>query len=610
MSNKEEFKILSPRDHIRLRMNMYVGSSSIETVQRFVLGEFKNVTYVPAILKIIDEILDNSIDEAIRTNFAFANKIDLSISGDTITISDNGRGIPQDEVIDSNGMKLLRPEAAWTRVNAGTSFSDERTSIGANGVGSSCTNFLSIEFIGKTWRDGKLISVMCKNGGLDVKTTISKKAGNGTQVTFTPDFTLFDVKKLDEYDTINLIKDRLVSLSMCFPEIKLTFNGSKIVSDVNNFTSYAKLFGPENGSQYCYTNGNLSFLLSGSEDGYRQNCYVNGVNTRLGGSYTDYVMNGVIDELIPMIKRKYKVEVNKSTIKNGFTFVLFARNFVNPKYDSQTKERLTNSVTQIKEHFTESFKYDFKYIAKKIMDSEDLINPIIEAQINKRDADEARQTAIKQKELKRVKVAKHVSATSKEATLFLTEGDSAGATLIEVRNPEKAGFMPLRGVVKNVWTDTASQTLKNKEISELVSILGLDITDKDSYKNMNYANIAILSDADVDGGKIATLIVAFFYKYWPGIITEGKLKITRSPILIAKKGKKVEWFYTLEAAENLKKEGGWDFRYIKGLGSLEKAEYDKIINDPVFDVITVSDPTLFDMMFGDDAQKRKDFMLK
>lgn len=188
--------------------------------------------------------------------------------------------------------------------------------------------------------------------------------------------------------------------------------------------------------------------------------------------------------------------------------------------------------------------------------------------------------------------------------------NSAGATLIEVRDPKKAGFMPLRGVVKNVWTDTPNETLKNKEISELIAVLGLVITDKESYKNMHYQNVAILSDADVDGGKIATLIVAFFYKYWPGFVAEGRLKIARSPILIATKGKETKWFYSLSDAEDLKKQGGWHFRYIKGLASLKKDEYDKIINTPVFDVVKVSDPSLLEMMFGDESQLRKEFMFR
>jgi len=610
--SKEKFEILSPREHVRKRPGMYVGSVSKETIEGFVLGKYEKVTYVPAVLKIISEILDNSVDEAIRTQFKFANKIDVSIDGEEITITDNGRGIPQDEVVDSNGVKLLRPEAAWTRVNAGTSFDDERTTIGANGVGSSCTNFMSKTFVGKTWRDGQSVTVKCSDGGLNIKTTKSTKAGNGTQVSFIPDYDLMECNSINDFDTIRLLKDRLISLSMCFPEIKFTFNGKKDFFDgVTTFKAYAEKFGPEGGSQFVSSTDDVSFLITGSEDGFRQNCFINGVNTRLGGAYVDYVINGTIDEMTAMIKRKYKVEVSKSTIKNGITFVIFARNFVNPKYDSQTKERLTNTMTQVRDHFQKSFKYDFKYIAKKIMDMEDVIGPIVEAQLNKKEAEAAREAAIAQKKLKKVKVAKHIAASGKNATLFLVEGDSALGFGIKIRNPDTTGFFPLRGVSLNAWTETPAKVLANKEFSDLINILGLNINDPNSYKNMTYQNVAILSDADHDGEKIATLLLGFFYKFWPGMVKDGRLKLTRTPIMISTNGKDTKWFYSYDSANEFKTDSkGYTHRYIKGLASLREKEYDVVINKPTLDTLAVSDPSLLEMMFGNNADVRKEFMFK
>ena len=233
----EEFKILSPREHVRTRIGMYMGSSSKEEVERFVLGKWKKAVYVPALSKMVDEILDNSIDEAIRTNFKHANRIDVSIEGDTVTVTDNGRGIPQDEILDTaSGEKVLRPVAAWTRVNAGTSFDNERVTIGTNGVGSSATNFLSTSFRGHTWQNNKIIEVNCSDGGLnvDVKTK-HRHQGSGTMVSFTPDFSLFESNSLADFDTVELIKDRLVSLQMAFPEITFSFNKTKIeINDLND----------------------------------------------------------------------------------------------------------------------------------------------------------------------------------------------------------------------------------------------------------------------------------------------------------------------------------------------------------------------------------------
>ena len=243
----EDFRILTARQHVRERIGMYMGSSSKEDIERFVMGEWKTSYYVPALSKMVDEILDNAIDEAIRTNFKFANKIDVSVKNGVVVVTDNGRGIPQDEIFDeASGDKILRPVAAWTRVNAGTSFDDERVTIGTNGVGSAATNFLSSKFVGKTWCKGKRVEVRCKDGGdsidVQVKTGID---GSGTEVSFVPDYSLFEVEDLDALDTVSLIEDRMISLQMAFPEIAFSFNKRRI--KVNDLKKYAKLFVGEEG---------------------------------------------------------------------------------------------------------------------------------------------------------------------------------------------------------------------------------------------------------------------------------------------------------------------------------------------------------------------------
>lgn len=602
----ENFRILTARQHVRERIGMYMGSSSQEEIERFVLGQWKTAKYVPALSKMIDEILDNSIDEAIRTQFEFANKIDVSINMDMITVTDNGRGIPQDEVYDETSKeKILRPVAAWTKVNAGTSFDDNRVTIGTNGVGSSATNFLSTKFVGKTWQNGNMVTVSCSDGGEKTKISEREKDGNGTEVSFIPDFSLFEVDSLHQLDTVALVEDRLIGLQMAFPEIAFSFNKRRI--KVNDLKKYSALF-----SDNCVIekSENLSFFFASSEDGFRSNSFVNGVNTRQGGTYVDYIVNGVIDELVTLIKRRHKIEVAKSTIKNGLTFVLFARNFTNPKFDSQTKERLTNPMGNVKEHYEAAEVKDLLSIAKKVFASNDIIEPIIEAQLAKKLAADKRAATLAQKSLRKVKVAKHIAANSDNATLKIVEGDSAMGFLLKVRDPNKVGAYPLRGVIMNTWDMKPAEVLKNKELSELVAVLGLDINNPNSVSDMTYGSIATLTDADHDGiGHISPLLLAFFYKYWPRLFSEKRVKITRTPIMISTKGRDTKWFYTYEEAGAFKaKETGWKHRYIKGLGSLTEEEYDKIINDPVYDVVTVDDAALFEMMFGKDSTPRKEFM--
>lgn len=606
---KEQFKILTPRDHVRQRIGMYMGSSAREEVDRFVLGKWKRAVYVPALSKMIDEILDNSIDEAIRTNFKYANKIDVSVEGNNVTVSDNGRGIPQEEVFDATTQEqILRPVAAWTRVNAGTSFDDERVTIGTNGVGSSATNFLSTSFIGKTWQNGNMIVVKCTDGGLKIDVKQKTHAGNGTEVFFTPDFSLFELDSLSELDTVELVQDRLISLQMAFPEITFSFNRKRI--QIRDLKKYSEMFADEGASVIIEKSENLSFFFASSADGFRTNSFINGVNTRQGGTYVDYIVNNIVDEVVSLIKKKHKVEVAKSVVKNGLTFVMFARNFVNPKFDSQTKERLTNPTGNVREHVEAASVHDFKYISKKIFAATDIIEPIVAAQVAKKMADDRRDAIVAQKKLKKVKVAKHIAASNPNAHLALVEGDSAMGFLLKVRDANKLGAYPLRGVIMNTWDMKPADVLKNKELSELVAILGLDINDPDSIDNMTYGGIATLTDADHDGaGHISPLIIAFFYKFWPRLLSEKRIHVTRSPIMISTNGKDTKWFFSYEEANDFKGESkGYVHRYIKGLGSLTESEYDRVINDPVLDTITVDDANYFQVMFGTDVALRKEIM--
>jgi DNA gyrase/topoisomerase IV subunit B len=462
----EDFKILSAREHCRLRPGMYVGSTSKESIEQFVFGKWKTAVYIPALNKMISEILDNSIDEFIRSGGKFATNIDVSIKSNTITVSDNGRGIPQDEIPTPEGDTILRPVAAWTKNNAGTSFGDNRTTIGAHGLGAALVNYMSSSFVGSTWQNGDLLEVVCTDGGLN--TTVKKKSreGSGTEVSFSPDFSLFEVSSLQELDTIELIEDRLISLQMAFPEIRFSFNRKRI--QVRDMKRYAEMFLEEGASFVLEKTENLSFFFASSNDGFRTNSFINGVNTRQGGTYVDYITNNVIDEVLTLIRKKHKIEVAKSVIKNGVTFVLFARNFTNPKFDSQTKERLTNPASNVKDHHENSGVHDFKHIARRIFAANDIIEPIIAAQLAKKLADDKRNALVAQKKLKKVKVAKHIAANNENAMLALVEGDCVEEnTLVEtLSGPKKIKDLNTQDFVithKNRYKRVLSKSFSLKE---------------------------------------------------------------------------------------------------------------------------------------------------
>lgn len=189
--------------------------------------------------------------------------------------------------------------------------------------------------------------------------------------------------------------------------------------------------------------------------------------------------------------------------------------------------------------------------------------------------------------------------------------NSALGFFLKVRNTDFAGAYPLRGVPMNTWEMKPAEVLKNKELSELIAILGLDINDPDSVDTMNYKQIATLCDADQDGaGHIAPLLVSFFYRFWPRLLEERRLGITRSPIMISSNGKGEQWFFTYNEAKKFKETAkGYSHRYLKGLGSLTEEEYSRVVNNPLLDVIVPDDPQLLEMMFGGDSASRKEYMM-
>lgn len=600
-----EIKILSDKEHIIKRSGMYIGSSANEEHERFVFGQFQKIKYVPGLVKIIDEIIDNSIDEAIRTNFKFANKIDVTVSPHLVSVSDNGRGIPQAMITTPEGAQIPGPVAAWTRPKAGGNFGDdsERKTGGMNGVGSSLTNIFSTIFTGITCDGTNTITVKCKDNMDSIDWKSNTGGRQGTSVSFEPDFSHFDCEIIGD-QVIKIIEDRLQTLAVVYPDIMFKFNGSRVIG---NFKKYAKQFDEH---MLVMDTDNCAIGIGRSDDGFRQLTYVNNIHTKNGGSHIDYVMDELVNEMMPLIKRKYKVEVNKARIKECITVVMFVRDMSNMRFDSQTKERLTSPWGEIKAHID----LDIKKLARMFINTEEILMPIIESVLARKLAAEKAAETKAAKKAAKAKVAKHIKANrygddKLETTLFLTEGDSAIGYLLSTRDRELHGGYPLRGKVLNTWNMNPLDMLKNKEIFDLCAITGLAIGEK--AENLNYRNIAIMTDADLDGlGSIYPTLLAFLSN-WPELFEQSRVKFVKTPVWICQKGKDQKWYYTSEEYEsdkdNLK---GYNSRYIKGLGSLEADEYERVINDPHYEVVKFLEnyKKHFEMLLGDDAQLRKNWM--
>lgn len=609
---KNEIKILSDREHIVKRSGMYIGSSAHEAHERFLFGKFVSVSYVPGVIKLIDEIIDNSVDEAIRTNFKFANKISVELKGNKIIVTDNGRGLPQAKVVTPEGEEIPGPVAAWTRPRAGGNFGEdsERKTGGMNGVGSALTNIFSVTFAGATCDGTNEIIVRCSNGAENIsweQTPAKEKqfieTKTGTLVSFIPDFSHFESNGLTDIDE-QIINDRLQTLAVIYPDIEFKFQNKKVQG---NFKKFAKLFDEESIVQ---EQENCSISIGRSPDGFRHLTYVNNIHTKNGGHHIDCVMDDICDELIPSIKRKHKIEVTKARIKECLTFVMFVRDMSNMRFDSQTKERLTSPFGEIRSHI----KLDTKKLAQAIMKSEAVLMPIIEAALaRKLAAEKAAETKAAKKALK-AKVQKHIKPNKYgnedlETTLFLTEGDSAMGYLIEVRDRELQGGYPLRGKFINTWGMPASEVLENKEAFDICAITGLVIGEKP--ENLNYKNIAIMTDADVDGtGSIYPSLLGFFSR-WPELFEQGRIRFCKTPVIIAQVGKEQKWFYTSKEYETAKEKlGKHSIRYIKGLGSLTRDEYEKVVLEPHYDVVSLPEnwKDLFEMLLGDEPKLRKAWM--
>lgn len=605
MSQSNEVKILSDREHVLKRPGMYIGSTDLEAFERFLFGEFKQVTYVQGLVKIIDEIIDNSLDEAIRTQFKFANKISVDIKDNIVKIQDNGRGIPQTEILTPEGDKIPSPVAAWTRTKAGGNFGDDaqRATVGMNGVGSSLTNFFSSWFTGITCDGKNTLTVTCKYGAETIGWKSTKGGQQGTSVEFCPDFGHFGTMRIDE-TSVDVIHDRIMALAVVYPDIEFKFNGKKVQG---KFKAYAAQFG----ENLTVENDNVSLALTNSPDGFRQMSFVNGLYTKNGGSHIDWLTDELGAELMPMIKRKYQIEVPRARIKESITLVIVVRNMKNMKFDSQTKERLTNTWGDCKTHLD----LDVKKLAQQFMKSDAILMPIIEAALARKMAAEAAAATKAAKKAAKAKVEKHIKANNcgkGETTLFLTEGDSAMGPMINVRDQNSQGGYPLRGKFINTWGMSVADMLKNKEIFDICAITGLVIGEK--AEDLQYTNIAIMTDADVDGiGSIYPSLLGFFSN-WPELFEQGRIRFVKTPLIIAAKSKgEPIWFYDsasydLQAA-SLEKQG-YKIRYIKGLGSLREPEYEKVIQEPNFDVVRLPPnwKELFEMLLGDDPKLRKAWM--
>jgi len=626
MTNVNDVKILTDNDHVLLRSEMYIGTVSLEKQPFFVpindKFKIKEINNIPGLYKIVNEIIDNAIDEHQR---GFCSEI--WISADTeegiYSVKDNGRGISPDK--HECGKHV--PEVLFTMLRSGTNFDDsKRNTLGMNGVGAALTNIFSTKFTVEIHRDNKIYIQTYSNNNKDISSPQilkEKTKQTGTKVTFIPDQNIFKT-------TLNplLLKKRCLELAYMFPEltINLRVNGETETYKGKDFEELVKMFGEE---YYILDEKKLGVRLAivkGDGESFSHFSIVNGADTIRGGTHVDYIKDCIIDKLKEVIKKEYKLEATSIDLAKHLHIVNFLKMNA-PRFDSQTKEKLSSSKEDIAKI------YDPLFTTRRInmiLDSmKGLINQIHESLMSKNEARELADLKKAQKDIKSKKVAKLIDCSSKDrknCTIFLTEGDSAVAGLSAIRDTKHHAGLPLRGKVLNVSGMTPKDIIENKEIQTLMGVIGLEFgkspitisRGKPDLNGLRYGNISILTDADHDGSAIRCLLINFFFRFWPELFEHGFITISEAPLyeVIEKKSGKQEFFYDkIEFTSFLKGKNSLDYEisYFKGLGSCDKNGWDFFINKKPkmykVDKDEQSKSKLL-MAFGDDADLRKQWLRK
>ena len=590
MSNKNDIKKLDDRQHILARPSMYIGAIDKTEISGYIFEndslKYGTQTIVPGLLKIINEIIDNSVDAAIRSNFKCGCNISVKMDDTYVIVKDDGAGIP----FKKSGDEYMA-ELAWNFAKAGSNFDDDenRVTMGMNGVGSYCTNVWSTKFVGLTHNAGKAFKFISKNNASESKNEISDSNNIGTEVKFWPDLKRFKIDKIDSQHQ-NAIYQRLINLSVCYPELNFKFNNKSI--KISTFKKLAQLF---NEKCEIYENSRISIgIIPNDSDDFKHYSYVNGLKISDGGTHIDTIMQNVVNVMREKLQKRYK-NIKPGDIKNKLTCVVFMRGFPNAKFNSQSKEKITNSVKE----FNDFAQIDYNFV-NKILKNAAIIDPIVEVYKIKEEF-ESRKALKAVESKKKLKSEKYFKCTKTPKYLCICEGFSAYGGISAVLNNADIEYYILKGKPLNAYEISNQKMASNRELSELYQLLN---------QNNQYTAILGATDADLDGTHIVSLLAGFFDKFLP----EQKHKFARfiTPVKIAaKNGKIMRWTYSL--SEDFEPKAGETIKYMKGLGSWQKEQLEAVIAkdglENMIEYFDYDDPQILkDFLSSEESDKRKEYI--
>lgn len=544
----------------------------------------RNVTYVPGLYKIFDEIIVNAADNKQRD--INMNRLEVTINPDenSIRVWNNGCGIP---VVLHKEHGIYVPELIFGNLLTGSNFDDneEKTTGGRNGYGAKLANIFSTEFTVETAdseRGLKFKQVFRNNMSSKSTPEISKYNGTDfTCITFKPDLARFKMDFMDD-DIVALLSKRAYDIQATMiskgPKLQVILNSVRV--EPKSFESYIAIHsGLEEPIAFEKVNERWEIGVGVSDGSFTQVSYVNSISTTKGGCHVSYITDQITTRLMATIKKKNKgQEVKANQIKNHLA--VYVNSLIqNPAFDSQTKENLTTK----EKAFGSTCTVPDSVIKK--LEKSSLIDNILAWSKQKQNLELKKKSGSKRSKLFGITKLDDANfagtAKSRDCTLILTEGDSAKALAVSglgVVGRDYYGVFPLKGKLLNVREAAHASVLKNDEISNIVKILGLTFGKVyNDVSDLRYGHLMIMSDQDHDGSHIKGLIINFIHHFWPSLLkVDGFLEQFITPIVKCTKGNKTITFFTVPQYDNWKEDNndgrGWKIKYYKGLGTSTASE--------------------------------------
>ena len=615
----DDIQVLEGLEAVRLRPGMYIGSTSARGLHHLVW-----------------EIVDNGIDEALA---GFANRIDVTIEPDNIiAVRDNGRGMPVG-IHEKTGISAV--ETIMTVLHAGGKFGGGayKVSGGLHGVGASVVNALSEWLEVTVFQDGKIYFIRFENGGHAVEPlkVIGETTETGTLVRFKADSQIFKDTTVYDYEILN---SRLRQLAFLNKDIRLTLTDKRTPDGLSNdykyeggIIEYVQFLNKNKSTisdKVIYVEGLQDGILAEValqyNDGYQSSIYsfCNNIHTHEGGYHEDGFRMALTRCINTYAKNNNMIKkdetLSQDDVKEGLVAIISVKH-PDPQYEGQTKTKLGNSeVRKIVSNIAG------EQINRFFLENPDIAKAIVEkAEI----ASKARIAAKKARELTRRKSAldgisslpgKLTDCSSKDASeceIYIVEGDSAGGSAKQGRDAKTQAILPLRGKILNVEKARTHRIFENQEIRSMITAFGCGIQEDVDVSKLRYHKIVIMTDADVDGSHICTLMLTFLYRFMKPVIEGGYVYIAQPPLYKVEKGKKIVYAYKEQEMDQLREEfkDGYKVQRYKGLGEMDAEQLWETTMDPhhrVLKRVTIDDAmeadSVFDMLMGEDVEPRREYI--